>query len=85
MSELKRVAPQTLEFSGSLNNDTKKEKKGDKDKQKNEPTFRFELIIDHTNDKGYTEFNYSHLLKSAEVSMILFFIKLFFFLFFSSM
>lgn len=68
MSELKRVAPQTLEFSGSLNNDTKKEKKGDKEKQ-HVPTFRFELIIDHTNEKGYTEFHYARLLKSAKVSI----------------
>ncbi|KAK0167593.1 hypothetical protein PV327_004970 [Microctonus hyperodae] len=65
MSEQKRVPTQTLELSGSLVNATKKEKKGEKSKQL-VPSFRFELSLDDKNEKGYSEFNYAHLLKSAE-------------------
>lgn len=67
MSELKRVAPQTLELTTTLSNANKKEK-GDKGKRL-APSFRFELILDDKNQGGYTEFTYSHLLKAAEVSL----------------
>lgn len=70
MSEQKRVPTQTLELSGSLVNATKKEKKGEKSKQL-VPSFRFELSLDDKNEKGYSEFNYAHLYKSAEVSEII--------------
>lgn len=67
MSEIKRVPVQTLELAGSLGNATKKEKKGEKGKQL-APSFRFELSLDDTSEKGYSEFVYAHLLKAAEVS-----------------
>ncbi|XP_015115221.1 ubinuclein-2 [Diachasma alloeum] len=64
MSELKRVAPQTLELSSTLSNATKKEK-GEKGKRL-APSFRFELLLDDKNEGGYSEFTYAHLLKAAE-------------------
>lgn len=67
MSEAKRVPLQTLEFPESLGHATKKEKKGDMGKQL-APSFRFTLTLPESNEKTCPEFNYSQLLKSAEVS-----------------
>jgi len=67
MSEAKRVPLQTLEFPESLGHATKKEKKGNMGKQL-APSFRFTLTLPESNEKTCPEFNYSQLLKSAEVS-----------------
>lgn len=66
MSETKRVPLQTLEFPEPLGHATKKEKKGNMGKQL-APSFRFTLTLPESNEKTCPEFNYSQLLKSAEV------------------
>lgn len=69
MSEsVKRVPTQSLELPGSLGNANKKEKKREKGKQL-APSFRLELSLDDKNETAYAEFNYTHLLKTAEVSI----------------
>jgi len=68
MSEAKRVPLQTLEFPESLGHATKKEKKGNMGKQL-APSFRFTLTLPESNEKTCPEFNYSQLLKSAEVGL----------------
>ncbi|XP_008554892.1 ubinuclein-2 isoform X2 [Microplitis demolitor] len=66
MSEsVKRVPTQSLELPGSLGNANKKEKKREKGKQL-APSFRLELSLDDKNETAYAEFNYTHLLKTAE-------------------
>lgn len=68
MSEgVKRVPTQSLESAGSLGNATK-EKKREKGKQL-APSIRLELCLDDKNETAYAEFNYTQLLKSAEVSI----------------
>jgi hypothetical protein len=69
MSEAKRVPLQTLEFPESLGHATKKEKKGNVGKQL-APSFRFTLTLPESNEKTCPEFNYSQLLKTAEVSSV---------------
>lgn len=67
MSEPKRVVPQSLEFPDSLGHATKKEKKREKGKQL-APSFRFTIALPESNENSYSEINYAHLVKSAEVS-----------------